>query len=434
MKNLKTLLSALLVLALMLGMSAFAEGYTVSELNVKIWDNNQLAGLQEIADLWTEQSGVKVNIEVVNWDNYWTLLEAGATGGDMPDVFWMHSNNAEMYMSAGKLLDLTDYIANSEVVDLNNYYADITALYTKDGKNYAVAKDHDTIALLYNKAIFDQYGVDYPTDDWTWEDYKAAAEKITEASGGEVYGGACNTGNNQDTFYNIIYDFGGYVISDDKKSSGWDNENTIKAFEFMTTLMNTADNPNSAWAPQPLVAENGKDRLFINGKIAMDTEGSWMINTFYTDEHHDDYAWAMLPYWDLNGNGACDPEERVSIYNGLGWSASADVADPNAAWGLIEWFSSHEMQVKQSELGVTMAGYIGDSEPFMTSAFPGMNIDAFLKMETEGRLVFRPYSKYTSRWEDEATQGLVTLWNDPSTMNDVLTSLANSMNGWLAQE
>lgn len=434
MKNVKILLSALLVLALMLGMTAFAEGYTVKELNVKIWDNNQLKGLQEIADLWTEQSGVKVNIEVVNWDNYWTLLEAGASGGDMPDVFWMHSNNAEMYMSAGKLLDLTDYIANSEVVDLNNYYADITALYTKDGKNYAVAKDHDTIAMAYHKDIFDKYGVDYPTDDWTWEDYKAAAEKITEASGGEVYGGAVNTNNNQDSFYNIIYDFGGYVISDDKKSSGWDNENTIKAFEFMATLMNTPDNPNSAWAPQALLAENQKSVLFENGKIAMDTEGSWVIREIYDHENCKDVEWAMLPYWDLNGNGQCDPDERVSIYNGLGWSASADVADPQAAWDLIEWFSREDMQLKQSELGVTMAGYIGCSDAFITNAFPGMDISAFLKMEKEGRLVFRPYSKYTSRWEDEATQGLVTLWNDPSTLNDVLTGLANSMNGWLAQE
>ncbi|MBR1561054.1 MAG: sugar ABC transporter substrate-binding protein [Clostridia bacterium] len=431
MKIRKILVACALVMTLVV---ASVSALAADALDVKIWDNNQLAGLQEIADLWTEQSGIPVNIQVVNWDNYWTLLEAGASGGDMPDVFWMHSNNAEMYMSAQKLLDLTDYIANSEVVDMDNYYADINALYSKDGKNYAVAKDHDTIALLYNKAIFDQYGVDYPTDDWTWEDYKAAAEAITEASGGTVYGGAVNTNNNQDSFYNIIYDFGGYVISDDKKSSGWDNENTIKAFEFMTTLMNTPDNPNSAWAPQTLLAESGKNVLFENGKIAMDTEGSWMIREFYDYEGSENFAWAMLPYWDANGNGQSDEGERVSIYNGLGWAASADVADPDAAWSLIEWFSSHEMQVKQSELGVTMAGYIGDSEPFMTSAFPGMDISAFLKMETEGTLVFRPYSKYTSRWEDDATRDLVTIWNDPSTMNDVLTKMAADMNNWLAQE
>jgi multiple sugar transport system substrate-binding protein len=427
-------LSVLLALAMVLGTTAaMAEGFSVDVLEVKIWDNNQLAGLQQIADLWTEKTGVKVNIEVVNWDNYWTLLEAGATAGSMPDVFWMHSNNAQTYMQYEMLLDLTDYIANSEVVNLDNYYQGITDLYSMNGRNYAVAKDHDTIALLYNKALFDKYGVAYPTDDWTWEDYKAAAEAITTASNGEVYGGAVNTNNNQDSFYNIIYDFGGFVISEDQKKSGWDDPNTIKSFEFMATLMNSADNPNSAWAPQQLVAENGKDRLFMNSKIAMDTEGSWMIKTFYDYEGSENYAWAMLPYEDVNGNGQCDEGERVSIYNGLGWAAFAGTQDPAAAWSLIEWFSSEEMQLKQSELGVTMAGYKGASDAFM-NAFPGMDISAFLKMETEGTLVFRPYSKSTSYWEDAATQSLVALWNNPSQVNEVLTAMAADMNAKLAAE
>ncbi|MBQ6123739.1 MAG: extracellular solute-binding protein, partial [Clostridia bacterium] len=221
--------------------------------------------------------------------------------------------------------------------------------------------------------------------------------------------------------------FGGFVISDDKKTSGWNDPNTLKAFEFMGTLF------GNAWAPQQMLAENGKDRLFLNKKIAMDTEGSWMISQFYNDDNHDDYAWAMLPYEDVNGNGQCDAGERVSIYNGLGWAASADVKDPAAAWSLIEWFSSKEMQLKQSELGVTMAGYIGCSDAFM-NAFPGMDISAFLKMETEGTLVFRPYSKYTSRWEDQATSDLVAVWNDASVMNDVLNRMADDMNALLAQE
>ena len=254
LKNLKILLSVLLAIAMLLtAASALAEGYSVDVLEVKIWDNNQLAGLQQIADEWTAQSGVKVNIQVVDWDNYWTLLEAGASGGEMPDVFWMHSNNAQMYMGAQKLLDLTDYIAASDKIDLANYYPGITELYSLNDRNYAIAKDHDTIALLYNKAIFDQYGVAYPDETWTWDDYKAAAEAITEASGGEVYGAACNTTNDQDGYFNIIYDFGGYVISEDKKSSGWDNENTMKAMEFVGTLTRPG-RPNSWWlrtAPTP---------------------------------------------------------------------------------------------------------------------------------------------------------------------------------------
>ena len=89
-------------------------GSSSGELQVNIWDNNQLAGLQQIADEWSAESGVKVKINVVDWDNYWTLLEAGASGGQMPDVFWMHSNTAQMYMENDLLLNLDDYIANDD--------------------------------------------------------------------------------------------------------------------------------------------------------------------------------------------------------------------------------------------------------------------------------------------------------------------------------
>ncbi len=114
----RVLVGALAGMILALPLSAKA--YNVSELQVNIWDNNQLAGIQQIADEWTEESGVKVAINVVDWNNYWTLLESGASGGQMPDVFWMHSNTAQMYMENDLLLNLNDYIAADDAIDLAN--------------------------------------------------------------------------------------------------------------------------------------------------------------------------------------------------------------------------------------------------------------------------------------------------------------------------
>ena len=51
-----------------------------NSLTVAIWDNNQLPGLTEIMDDFTAISGVSVEVQVVPWDQYRTLLEAGAQG------------------------------------------------------------------------------------------------------------------------------------------------------------------------------------------------------------------------------------------------------------------------------------------------------------------------------------------------------------------
>ncbi len=410
----KRLFSAALACGLAAGLtlgspvSAAAE-YSVSELQVNIWDNNQREGLQQIADAWTETSGVKVNINVVDWDNYWTLLEAGASGGQMPDVFWMHSNTAQMYMENDLLLNLDDYIAADDAIDLSNYYQGIVDLYNSGGVQYALPKDHDTIALLYNKALFDKYGVEYPTDDWTWEDVQAAAAAITEAGASDgVYGYAINTSNNQDGWYNIIYDYGAQVITDDHKGTTIGSEEGKAAMEMMRQILEVA-------APQITVAETGTDSLFMSGLAAMITQGSWMINTFYKGEHSADYAWAMLPYHDANGNGTCDEGERYSAYNGLGWAASYNTADPDAAYSLISYFCNEENQKKQAELGVTMAGMIGVSEEF-ANAFPGMDVSAFTRAEEEASLFFRPYTRNTTIWEDALQQagGFLDPWQDPS--------------------
>ena len=378
-------------------------------LQVNIWDNNQLAGLQEIADEWSATSGVTVKINVVDWDNYWTLLEAGASGGEMPDVFWMHSNTAQMYMENDLLLNLDDYIAADDAIDLNNYYEGIVALYNSNGHQYALPKDHDTIALLYNQAIFDKYGVETPTDDWTWEDVYNAAAKITEAGAADgVYGYAINTSNNQDGWYNLVYDYGAQVITDDHKGTTIGSDAGKAGMEMMRKILTVA-------APQATVAETGTDSLFQSNLVGMITQGSWMINSFYKAENHADYKWAMMPYADVNGNGACDKGERWSAYNGLGWAISASCANPDAAYSLISYFCSEEGQKKQAELGVTMAGYKGVSEEF-ANAFEGMDVSPFVRIEEEGDLYFRPYTRNTTVWEDALQQAGAFLdpWQDPS--------------------
>ena len=376
-------------------------------ITVNIWDSNQQKGIQEIADKWTETSGVKVNVEVVDWDNYWTLLEAGASGGQMPDVFWMHSNTAQMYMENDILLKLNDYIEKDSTIDMSKYYEGVKNLYTRtDGNIYALPKDHDTIALLYNKAIFDKYGVEYPTDKWTWEDMYEAAKKITEDSNGDIYGMAMNTSNNQDGWYNLIYSYGGQVITDDHKGTTIGSDKAKAGMEMTRKLLTVG-------APQSVVAETGTDSLFMSNKVGMITQGSWMINAFYTAESHADYAWALLPYADLNGNGTCEKEERWSAYNGLGWAASAKTKDPDSCYSLIAYFCGEEGQKLQAEKGVTMGGMEGVSDAF-ASAFNGMDVSPFLKAE-EYSLYFRPYTRKTTVWEDALQQAGAFLdpWQKP---------------------
>lgn len=388
------------------------------ELSVSIWDANQEPGIKEILADFTEETGIKTKLSVVKWEEYWTMLEAGAQGGSLPDVFWMHSNESERYMSNDMLLDLTDKIAESDKIDPENYPEDIWGLYTYDDKYFAVPKDVDTIALWYNKAMFDEAGLEYPTADWTWDDVTEAAKKLTKEDGSQ-YGLALRNDNNQAGYYNLIYDNGGYIISDDKTKSGWDDPKTIEAMEMLEGWIKDGVMP-----PLEVMAENGEDVLFQSGKVAMVPQGSWMVAAYrdneYTAENCD---LVELPKSATTGR-------RVSLYNGLGWAAAANGEHTEEAWKLIEYLGSEEAQKKQAELGVTMSAYNGTSDAWAKSA--DFNLQAYINMMED--MEIRPYSKTTVTWENEDNEILKGVYLGEKSMKDACKEMAEQMNEKLAEE
>lgn len=405
-----------------------AKSSAMSKVVVNIWDSKQQKGIQTICDEWTATSGIPVSVEVVDWDNYWTLLEAGASGGQMPDVFWMHSQYSEKYMDQGILLDLTDYIEKDENTDLANYYPEIVELYQYDGHTYALPKDYDTIGLWYNKDMFDEAGIAYPDETWTWETLHDVAAQLTKEDGSQ-YGLTGNTDANQEGYYNAIYSYGGYVINDAKDKSGYDDENSLKAMEMYAGLVKDCM-PN-----QSTMAEVGNINLFVSNQVAMGMFGSWYVPTFkdLADDGSNQYAVSYLPFHDANGNGTCDEGERVTMFNGLGWAAPAKVADPDTVYSLISYLSSKEGQTRQAELGVTMSAYEGTSDTWVNCT-DKIDLNPYLE-EANGKatLVANPCSRDSS-WAEDAKQSFVAAWQDPSTMEDVCKKIADDMNKKLAEQ
>ncbi len=389
-------------------------------LTVAIWDTNQEPGLTKILEDFTAETGIKAEIQVTPWEQYWTMLEAGATGGSLPDVFWMHSNEISKYSEYEMLLDLTDRIAKSDKVDLSKFPEEIVNIYKWEGKTqYAVPKDIDTIALWYNKTMFDEAGLAYPDDTWTWDTFRDACEKLTKADGSQ-YGFALKASNNQAGWYNMVYDMGGTIITDDKKASGFDQEGTIKAINFAASLVKDGLTPSNE-----IMSENDEAALFKAGKVAMITQGSWML----ADLCNNDYVKA-------NGDIAVLPKDaetgrRVSIYNGLGWVAAANTSRPDDAWALIEYLGSQKAQQKQSDLGIVISAYDGTVSNW-TNAYPDFNLQAYLDMMKD--LVIRPYSKTTVTWENMISEKLVDAWAGTKSVEEVCADITAQMNATLAEE
>ena len=396
-----------------------SEGSKDAKLTVAIWDSNQEPGLKEIMNDFTKETGVEVDIQVTPWGDYWTMLEAATQGGDMPDVFWMHSDQIATYAQYDDiLLNLSDKIEKSDKIDLNNYPENLVNIYKNEaGDQLAIPKDIDTCAVWYNKTMFDEAGIPYPTSDWTWEDFREIAKKLTNPEKNQ-YGTSIKPGSYQESWYSTIYAYGGEVISEDKTKSGFDNPKTIEAMQLIENIIKDGSMPDYT-----VVAENNTEELMMAGTVAMTFQGSWMIPDMASNDFiKENCDIAPLPK---------GPNGTKSISNGLGWAASAQGEHTEEAWQLIEYLGSKEAQQKQAELGVTMAAYEGVSDAWKNS-HPEFNMQAYLDMLDDAQAY--PSSKNTQVWYQVLMERMVDAFSGAKPMDQVCKDFAVEMNQFLAEE
>ena len=85
-------------------------------LTFQIWDVAQKAGMEAMCAAYSEKNpNVTIEVQVTSWNEYWTKLEAAATSNQMPDIFWMHTNELLKYADNGILADCTVRRGNSRV-------------------------------------------------------------------------------------------------------------------------------------------------------------------------------------------------------------------------------------------------------------------------------------------------------------------------------
>ncbi|WP_446453211.1 ABC transporter substrate-binding protein [Tuanshanicoccus yangjingiae] len=378
-----------------------------------IWDSNQEPGLRKIADEFEKQNpGIKVDIQVTGWDGYWTMLEAAATGGSLPDVFWMHSNEIFKYGSNDMLLDLTSYIEKDNV-DLTKFPEGLVKIYNVKEKQYALPKDFDTIGLWYNKKMFDEAGLEYPNSNWTWEDLKAAAEKLTKKDGSQY--GISAPLINQEGYYNFVYQNGGTILTEDRKS-GYDLKETIEAIDYYFSFVNDGQSFRT-------YKDADARAQLENGMAAMGVFGSWQLPAFLDNEYlSENFDVAELPSKD---------GKKASIYNGLGNAISANTEHPEEAWKFVKFLSGEEGQKMQAELGVAISAYEGTAD-LWANTHKNFNLQAYIDMVQYGPV--RPYTDNTTVWEEKAYEILQSAYTGEKTAEEACKEVAEAMNQFISQE
>lgn len=420
-KNLKKLTAVGLTAVLGAGLLAGCGGGKTSDGKTKIsfgiWDENQRPAMEKLVEAYEkENKDVTVEIQLTPYSGgeYWTKLEAAATGGTAPDVFWVNVLHLDSYVEGGILADISDAVADSDIPD--SYSETLINNYVRDGKNYAIPKDFDTNALWYNKDLFDQAGVAYPTDDMTYDDFVALAKQLKDKLPSGVYPFACPV-DFQTWYYQTVFANGGWILNDDATETGYTDEKTMQGIQCWIDLINQGLSPSAS-----ALSETGSDAMFEGQQIAMTFAGSYMVPEYASnDTIKDKINCVEIPTY----NGKED-----NVINGLGYAVYEGSKNKEAATDFAIWLGSAEAQKIQGETGVVISART-DAQHYFAEANANYNLAAYTNHADEAYPL--PVCSKAAELYDLESTWLTKAYTGEMTLADACKGLKEEADALLAK-
>ncbi len=355
-----------------------------------------------IAAFEKDNPDIIVQLEAVAGNDYYTRLLTQIASGDAPDIMQIGDDAVPNFVSKGAFLPLDDFINGQYPLDTSIYLPGVMEPGMYQGKTYFLPKDFSTLAVYYNKKIFDQYGVAYPQDGWTWEQFLDTAQKLTidENNDGtpEVWGVQL-TANWTTGFEYWVAAAGGSLISEDGKSfvGYMDSPETIEAVQFFADLYN-----KYKVAPPPADFNQwaGGNPEFENGTAAMRLFGRWPQAGLRKDEKVD-LGVVSVPVGKQAAN--------VLFWSGFG--IFSGTKHPEAVWRFLKYYVGAEGSKVWAQHGIPPVASAAEEVGMYTDPIESVWIKGLDNVKPRAYM----YTDYWGSTADPAlNKALQTVLTDPN--------------------
>ncbi|MFE4711196.1 ABC transporter substrate-binding protein [Paenibacillus sp. NPDC056722] len=313
---------------------------------------------QQLADEFNAaHPDIEVKFEPVPGDGYATKLTTSLASGTAADVFLIGEGDFYSYVDKGVVEPLDDYIGKNSTFDLAMYQKDLIDMERINDKLYYLPKDFNPLALWYNKRIFDEAGVPYPSDDWTWDDMFATAKKLTKQENGKYTQFGFNAGTWEYPIYTYLWTNGTDIANEEgTKAEGFMNsEKTVQAMEKYVAL--SKGDGRVSPTPQDTQTMGGDSSMFMTDKLAMMVTGRWIKSDL--DKSNVEYGSALIP------KGA--DGERAGIIAAAGWAMNSKTKHKAEAFELMKWLSGTDAQKLRSKNGLVLPATVAELDQVKTT-------------------------------------------------------------------
>lgn len=382
-------------------------------------DNNK----KIIADIKASK-GIDVIQERAPASSYIEKVLTLAAGGMAPDVMFVEAGNFKAFVDKGLLVDLTPFIEKDMKKDFNikDYYPEIVDRFTIDGSIYVVPRDIAPICVIYyNKQLFDEAGIPYPKDDWTWDDFLKTAQKLTkrDATGRMLQFGFLDEWTIWDAW---VYSNGGAIVDDVKHPTKCllDSKEVIEGVQFRADLSGKYGvAPSPSLIATTSMGVQGTASVFMSGKAAMFYTGYWKAGYFRPITKFD---------WDVVMFPKSPKGIRKYPSGGSGYAITSQCKDKEKAWEVLKSFAGEKGQRFLASQGGLQPAImkLADSPVFLDSERPK---NKKIMLSAVKGIVFTPLHP---EWEMMNTRyigpKMDDIWNGKKTAKQVMTDIAAEIN------
>ena len=384
----------------------------------------ELASAQMVADAFmAEHPQIKIETWNQPWDDYFTKIQALWASGDakaIPDIAFLWPT--PQYAAEGVLENLDTYIKDSGY-DLGDYWPGLLESASYQGSVYGFPRDNEVNVLYYNKDLFDAAGVAYPDENWTWDDLKAAAEKLTVKDGDTVtqYALAMEGGIGKVSTW--INQNGGAIVDDYVNPSKCmlDAPESVEALTFFADLMNSG----YAMRTADLSQAGGDAAVFASDQAAMIIQNTSRVTAFNSAGKNYDVAVVPIPAGGKRWNTA----------GGAAWVMSSGSDNKDAAWTFLQWLQStdggEKIYTERGEIFPALQSVAG-SPAFMTDQPPANKQGIIDEAAASGVGGFGYFPEWGELEGSIINPGLDLIWTGEATPAEELPALCEQVNQFLA--
>jgi multiple sugar transport system substrate-binding protein len=282
--------------------------------------------LQKIVDDWNAANpSIQVTLNQV--PDYDTTLQKSLAGGEPPDVFYVDSFRFLDLVRADALMPIGE-----QLTDVDDFYPALRNAFTTNGQFYCPPKDFSTLALQINTEMFEAAGLSAPT---TWEEMRAAAEKLTKDG---VFGVVVPADFAR--WIAFLYGAGGSVTDDEFTKMTINSPEAEAALKFYTDLY------LDGFAKTPADLGVGwSGEAFGKGLVAMAFEGNW-IEPYLKDQFPDlKHKAVELP---------AGPAGKATMAFTVCYAVPMKAKNPEAAIKFVDYLTGAEGMKAWTDLGLAM--------------------------------------------------------------------------------